>query len=72
MREFPKGHKYVSILKTAGNPAAQAQLDQQREQLRQLARQQAADRAALAEGDEGRSLGMLAPPRQQVWLPFKV
>ena len=56
---FPKGHKYVSILKTADTPEAQAQLEQQRAALRTLARQQAADAAALGERDEGRSLGML-------------
>lgn len=63
---FPKGHKYVSILKTADTPEAQIQLDKQRDELRQLARRQAADRAALAESDEGRSLGMLVTAPTQV------
>ncbi|KAK9800202.1 hypothetical protein WJX73_008394 [Symbiochloris irregularis] len=53
---FPKGQKYISILKQAQTPEDQTRLDQQRLILRQQARQRQSDEAMLAEADEGRSI----------------
>ena len=53
---FPRGEKYVSILKQADSAEAQAILDAERSRLRALVRQQLAEAAMLAEPDEGISL----------------
>lgn len=53
---FPKGEKYISILKNAEEPEAQAHLETERSRLRALVKQQLAEAALLGEADEGRSL----------------
>ncbi|CAL8462948.1 g2482 [Coccomyxa elongata] len=53
---FPKGEKYVSILRNAEDPAAQAALMAERERLRALIHKQQADAALLTEADEGAAL----------------
>ncbi|BDA48056.1 probable rRNA-processing protein EFG1 at N-terminal half [Coccomyxa sp. Obi] len=53
---FPKGEKYVSILRNAEDPAAQAALMAERERLRALVHKQQADIAMLTEADEGAAL----------------
>lgn len=50
---FPKGEKYVSLLKEANDPEAQAALDAERSRLRVLVRQRLADEKMLTEVDEG-------------------
>lgn len=50
---FPKEERYVSVLKGAADPTAQAQLDLQRARLRALMKRQQAARAMLTEADEG-------------------
>lgn len=52
---YPKGEKYVSLLKDAEDPAAQEHLIKERARLRALVKQQLAEEALLAEADEGRS-----------------
>ena len=56
---FPKGERYVSILKKAAEPEAQAQLVSERTRLKTLIRHQRAETAMLAEADEG--LGQASP-----------
>jgi hypothetical protein len=53
---FPKGEKYISILKTADDPEAQAHLEAERTRLRRLVQQQMAEAALVGDADEGRSL----------------
>lgn len=53
---FPKGEKYISILKSAEDPEAQAHLEAERSRLRGLVQQQMAEAALLGDADEGRSL----------------
>ncbi|MEW5315403.1 MAG: hypothetical protein WDW38_006835 [Sanguina aurantia] len=53
---FPKGEKYVSIIKNADEPSAQAVLDKDRARLRLLVLQQLRDASAVAEADEGQAL----------------
>ena len=53
---FPKGEKYVSLLKEAEGEEARQQLAAERARLRALVRQQLAEAAMVAEADEGRSL----------------
>ena len=53
MIHFPKGERYVSILKQAADPAAQAQLESERSRLMALVRHQLAEKALLADADEG-------------------
>lgn len=53
---FPKGEKYISILKTAEEPEAQAHLEAERARLRGLVQQQMAEAALVGDADEGRSL----------------
>ena len=60
---FPRGHKYVSIIKQADTAEGQAQLDAQRNTLRQLVKQRLADAAMLAEGNEGG-----VPAQVKFWL----
>lgn len=50
---FPKGERYVSIVKGAADPAAQAKLESERKRLKAMIRQQLAESAMLAEADEG-------------------
>lgn len=50
---FPKGERYVSILKSADEPAAQDQLDAERTRLHEIIKRQLAESAMLAEADEG-------------------
>jgi hypothetical protein len=51
---FPKGEKFVSLLKDAATPEAQARLDAERTRLRGLVRRQLADERLLSEVNEGR------------------
>lgn len=53
---FPKGEKYISILKNAEEPEAQAHLETERSRLRALVKKQLAEAALIGEADEGRSL----------------
>ena len=53
---FPRGEKYVSIMKQADSAEDQAGLDAERNRLRALVSQQLAEAAMLAEPDEGVSL----------------
>lgn len=50
---FPKGEKYVSVLKDAADPDAQAALEAERARLRVLVRQKIADDKMLSEVNEG-------------------
>ncbi len=50
---FPKGERYVSIVKEAADPAAQAKLESERKRLKAMIKQQLAESAMLAEADEG-------------------
>ncbi len=56
---FPKGERYVSIVKEAADPAAQAKLEFERKRLKAMIRHQLAESALLAEADEG--LGQSSP-----------
>ncbi|KAL3142959.1 hypothetical protein ABBQ38_003244 [Trebouxia sp. C0009 RCD-2024] len=53
---FPKGERYVSILKDAAEPEAQAKLDAERIRLKAVIKRQLAESAMLTEADEGLSL----------------
>lgn len=53
---FPKGEKYVSILKDAEDPEAQGRLQAERDRLRALVVQQLREQAAMEEADEGMGL----------------
>lgn len=53
---FPKGEKYVSLLKDADTPEAQTRLEEERTRLKKLVKLQLAEMALVAEADEGRSL----------------
>ena len=57
---FPKGERYVSILKAAAEPEAQAKLDAERTRLKTVIKHQRAESAMLTEADEG--LGQAEPP----------
>ena len=57
---FPKGERYVSILKEAAEPEAQAKLDAERTRLKAVIKHQLAESAMLTEADEG--LGQAEPP----------
>lgn len=50
---FPKGEKYVSIIKDATEPAAQAKLVAERARLRAVVARNLADAAMLGDADEG-------------------
>ena len=53
---FPRGEKYVSVMKQAESAEAQAVLDAERSRLRAMVSQRLAEAAMLAEPDEGISL----------------
>ena len=57
---FPKGERYVSILKEAADAEAQAKLDAERTRLKAVMRHQLAESALLADADEG--LGRAGSP----------
>ena len=57
---FPKGEKYVSIVKTAEEPAGAAALDRERSRLRALLARQLAEVAMVTEADEGATLQVAA------------
>lgn len=59
---FPRTEKYVSLLKTAPDAAAQEQLEAERARLRGLVKQHLAEVAMLTQGDEGRSTLGGQPP----------
>ena len=66
---FPKGEKYVSLLREAEDEEGQELLAAERERLRGKVRAALADRALVAEADEGRSLaaarqGLVGPAAQ--------
>jgi hypothetical protein len=56
VRHFPKGEKYVALLRDAQDPAAQQHVEQERARLRALVAQQLAEQAAVTEADEGAAL----------------
>jgi len=51
---FPKGEKFVSLLRNAATPEDQILLDAERARLRGLVRRQVADDMLLSEANEGR------------------
>ncbi|KAJ9516007.1 hypothetical protein QJQ45_016815 [Haematococcus lacustris] len=74
VRHFPPGEKYVSLLRQADSPDAQAFLDQERHRLHALVEaQQAAaaaaqaDQLALTEADEGRAALQALAQQAQAW-----
>lgn len=56
MLHFPRGEKYVALLRQAAEPAAAAALDAERARLRALVRAQLAEAALLGDADEGAAL----------------
>lgn len=50
---FPKGERYVSILKEATEPQAQVVLAAERARLKKLIKHQMAETALIADADEG-------------------
>ena len=50
---FPKGEKYVSLLRNAEDPEAQKVLEAERKRIRAKVRQQQADIAMISQPDEG-------------------
>ncbi len=54
---FPKGEKYVSLLKDAEDPEAQAHLERERERLRAVVKRRMRDEAIVNELDEGEEDG---------------
>ncbi|DBA99881.1 TPA: hypothetical protein ACH3X1_013769 [Trebouxia sp. C0004] len=50
---FPKGERYVSIVKEAADAEAQTKLESERKRLKAMIRHQLAESAMLAEADEG-------------------
>ena len=64
---FPRGEKYVSLLRPAADPGAAAALDAERARLRALVRTQLAEAALLGDADEGAALaarqGLAYPSR---------
>lgn len=52
---FPKGEKYVSLLKDSEDPEAQQHLESERKRLRLLVKQQLRDEAIVNELNEGKS-----------------
>ena len=65
---FPKGEKYLSVLKDAADPDAQAALEAERARLRVLVRQKIADNKMLSEVNEG----VHSPMSQQLKQAFRV
>jgi hypothetical protein len=65
VKHFPKGEKYVSLLKQAPDPAAQAELDAKRERLRTTVRRNVAEMALVTQADEGAALARSLPSK--VW-----
>ncbi|GAX82616.1 hypothetical protein CEUSTIGMA_g10042.t1 [Chlamydomonas eustigma] len=61
---FPKLEKYVSLLRDADTPEAQEHLQQERQRLRLLVKQQLTEVAAVTEADEG--LGTRLKQQHQV------
>jgi hypothetical protein len=53
---FPKGEKYVSLLKSSDDPVAQAAIVAERARLRAMVHKQLADIALVTEADEGAGL----------------
>ena len=58
---FPKGEKYVSLLRDApaDAPEAQLHLQAERQRLMRLVKQQVAESAAVTEADEGIKAGQV-------------
>ncbi len=56
MLHFPKGEKYVSVLKDSENPQVQAVIAAERARLRAIVHRQLADIAMVTEADEGAAL----------------
>jgi len=56
---FPKGEKYVSIIKDADDPEAQEHLGKERQRLREIIKKHLAEEALVAEPDEGRGLDQI-------------
>lgn len=56
MLHFPKGEKYVSVLKDSDNPQAQAVIAAERARLRAIVHRELADIAMVTEPDEGAAL----------------
>lgn len=66
MRHFPKSEPYVSILRSAENPEAQAELDAKRLRLKGLIRQSLSDMKLLTELNEGRPAASISAQNGKV------
>ena len=66
---FPKGEKYVSLLRNAEDPEAQKVLEAERTRLRTKVQQQMADIAMITQADEGNPR-LLKQPAQPVASPI--
>lgn len=55
---FPKGEKYVSLLRDAEDAEAQAHAEAERLRLRRLVKQQLAESAVVTEAHEGQGAGV--------------
>lgn len=64
---FPKGEKYVSLLKQAEKPEGQTALEAERSRLRDLVCQQLADERMLTEVNEGKDI---AGQAMHLYLPL--
>ncbi len=60
---FPKGEKYVSLLRNAEDPEAQKVLEAERKRIRAKVRQQQADIAMISQPDEGNPRPRQQPPQ---------
>ena len=62
---FPKGEKYVSLLRNAEDTEAQRALEAERARIRAKVQQQLADEAMITQADEGRPQSLLQPATEQ-------
>ena len=65
---FPKGEKYVSLLRNAEDTEAQRLLEAERARIRAKVQQQLADEAMITQADEGRPQSLQQPATEQAAL----
>lgn len=65
---FPKGEKYVSLLRNAEDSEAQRVLEAERARIRAKVQQQLADEAMITQADEGRPQSLQQPANEQAAL----
>jgi hypothetical protein len=65
---FPKGEKYVSLLRNAEDSQAQKVLEAERARIRAKVQQQLADEAIITRADEGRLQSLQQPANEQAAL----